>query len=245
MYRLFSAAAAIALAAGTACAAQAQPPAPAPVAPATTPGETAPAAPATAPDSPAAAPAAEAPAKPVTVQGDLVDTLKLNGDFTTFVQGLAATNLTGLLKTNKNLTVFAPTDEAFAAMPPAELAKLKSDKTAMQKFLLHHIVNAPIPTSKIKGAKGPVPSGAGDQILLDGSAESGELKVDGATIIQPDLQTGSGLLQVVNKVLVPGAGADTSTAAAGAAADAATPSSATAEQAQAAPASAEGTKPKQ
>jgi uncharacterized surface protein with fasciclin (FAS1) repeats len=150
---------------------------------------------------------ATALAKPVVVNGDLVDTLKLNGDFKTFTGGLDATNLAGLLKTNKNLTVFAPTDEAFAAMPPADLAKLKSDKTAMQRFLLHHIVNAPIPSSKIKGAKGPVPSGAGDQILLDGSDEGGVMKVDGAKIVQADVQTASGLLQVVDHVLVAGQGA--------------------------------------
>jgi uncharacterized surface protein with fasciclin (FAS1) repeats len=178
----------------------------------------------TAQPAPAAtpAPAAGAPAKPVAVQGDLVDTLRLNGQFTTFLKGVDATNLTGLLKTNKNLTVFAPTDAAFAAMPPAELAHLQSDKTAMQKFLLHHIINAPIPSSKIKGAKGPVPSGAGDQVMLDGSDESGTLKADGATIVQSDVQTGSGLVQVVDHVLVPGAGGAAETAAAPAAASAST-----------------------
>lgn len=148
-----------------------------------------------------------AAAAPVAVQGDLVDTLKLSGQFSTFVGGIDATNLTGLLKTNKNLTVFAPTDAAFAAMPAADLAKLKTDKTAMQKFVLHHVVNAPIDSSKIKGAKGPIPSGAGDTILLDGSDEAGALKVDGATIVQADLRTGSGLLHVVDHVLVAGQGA--------------------------------------
>ncbi|MFZ5718273.1 MAG: fasciclin domain-containing protein [Pseudomonadota bacterium] len=157
-----------------------------------------------------AAEAAPAPAataadyKPVAVQGDLVDTLKLSGQFKTFVGGIDATNLTGLLKTNKNLTVFAPTDAAFAAMPADQLAKLKADKTAMQKFVLMHVVNAPIDSTKMKGAKGPVPSGAGDQILLDGSAEDGTLKVDGATIVQADVRTASGLLHVVDHVLVEG-----------------------------------------
>jgi uncharacterized surface protein with fasciclin (FAS1) repeats len=150
---------------------------------------------------------APAPAAQVAVQGDLVDTLKLSGQFTTFVGGIDATNLAGLLKTNKNLTVFAPTDSAFASMPAADLAKLKSDKAAMQKFVLHHVVNAPIPSSKIKGVKGPIPTGAGDTILLDGSDEAGALKVDGATIVQADVQTGSGLLQVVDKVLIAGQGA--------------------------------------
>jgi uncharacterized surface protein with fasciclin (FAS1) repeats len=164
-------------------------------------------APAAAPTTPAPAAAAPSEAKPVVANGDLVDTLKLSGQFTTFVKGLDSTNLTGLLKTNKNLTVFAPTDAAFAEMPADKLAALEADKTAMQHFILHHIVNAPIPSSKIKGAKGPVPSGAGDNILLDGSAESGELKVDGATIVQSDIQTASGLLQVVDHVLVAGQGA--------------------------------------
>ena len=178
--------------------------------------------------APAAAPGA-ALAKPVAVQGDLVDTLKLSGQFTTFVQGIDATNLTGLLKQNKNLTVFAPTEAAFAAMPAAELAKLKADKAAMQKFILRHVVNAPIDTSKIKGAKGPVPSGAGDQILLDGSDEAA-LKVDGATILQADLRTGSGLLHVVDHVLPEGLGGDpTMPAATG----------------DASPTAAEGTKAKQ
>lgn len=152
-----------------------------------------------------AAPAATA--KPIVASGDLVDTLKLSGQFTTFVKGIDSTNLTGLLKTNANLTVFAPTDAAFAAMPADKLAALQSDKTAMQRFILHHIVNAPIPASKIKGAKGPIPSGAGDTILLDGSDEAGVLKVDGATIVQSDVKTASGLLQIVDHVLVAGQGA--------------------------------------
>lgn len=192
MNRLFLAAAAVAALSAAPLAALAQTPAPAatPAAPAPT----------------AAAPAATAP-KPVVVNGDLVDTLKLNGGFTIFTKGLSDTNLAGLVKTNTNLTVFAPTDGAFRSMPAADLAKLQTDKTAMQKFILHHIVNAPVGADKIKGAKGPIPSGAGDTILLDGSDEAGTLKVDGATIVQADVKTGSGLLHVVDRPLVAGQGA--------------------------------------
>ncbi len=167
---------------------------------------------------------AQAPAdaaKPVAVQGDLLDTLKLSGQFTTFVGGIDATNLAGLIKTNKNLTVFAPTDAAFAALPADQVAKLKSDKAAMQKFLLHHVINAPVDSAKIKGAKGPIPSGAGDTILLDGSDEGGTMKVDGATIVQADLRTGSGLLHIVDKPLIAGEGAMDPPAAAPPPADAA------------------------
>lgn len=148
-----------------------------------------------------------APATQVAAQGDLMDTLRLSGKFTTLVAGIDATNLAGLLKSNANLTLFAPTDAAFAAMPPADLSALKADKTAMQKFILHHVVNAPFLSARIKGVKGPIPSGAGDMILLDGSDEAGTLKVDGATIIQADLKTASGLLQIVDRVLIAGQGA--------------------------------------
>ena len=176
--------------------------------------------------APAATPAAAAPtaglAKPVVVNGALVDTLKLNGQFTVFTKALTDTNLAVLFNTNPNLTVFVPTDAAFAAMPPADLAKLTADKAAMQRFLLHHVINLPWPSSKIKGVKGPVPSGLQDNILLDGSDEGGVLKVDGATIIQADIKTGSGLLHVVDHVLIAGQGAVDPPAAAPAADAAAT-----------------------
>ena len=165
---------------------------------------------------------APAVAKPVTVQGTLLDTLKLSGQFTTFVGGVDATNLAGLFKSQPQITVFAPTDAAFAAMPADQLAKLKADKPAMQKFILHHLVNAPVDSTKIKGAKGPIPSGAGDTILLDGSDEGGKLRVDGATIVQADLKTASGLLHIVDKPLIAGQGSvDPPAAAAAAPADAA------------------------
>jgi uncharacterized surface protein with fasciclin (FAS1) repeats len=194
------------------------------------------AAPANAQTPSAQTPAAAPLAKPVVANGDLLDTLKLNGQFTTFTGGVDATNLGGLLKANKNLTVFAPTDAAFAAMPAADLAALKANKTAMQKFILHHIVNAPIPSTKIKGAKGLLDTGAQDKMLIDGSDPGGALKVDGGTIVQADLQTGSGLLQVVDHVLIAGQGDMTMPAPAEAAAPAAA--------APAAVAPAAGTKPK-
>jgi uncharacterized surface protein with fasciclin (FAS1) repeats len=207
------------------------------------------AAPAAQAAKPAAAQAAEgaAPAasmaKPVAAQGDLLDTLKLSGQFTNFVKGIDSTNLSGLLKTNKNLTVFAPTDAAFAAMPKAELDKLMADKPALQQFVLRHVVNAPIEAAKIKGAKGPVPSAAtGDQILLDGSDEAA-LKVDGAKIVQADIRTGSGLLHVVDKVLPAGLGGDPSTGEAPAAGAAAAPAASSAAAAPAAPAAKPAAKP--
>ena len=178
--------------------------------------------------APAAPSAAAAPVagKPVTPNGDTLSTLKMDGQFTTFVKAIDSTNLAAVIKT-PNLTVFAPTDAAFAAMPAADLARLNADKTAMQRFVLHHVINAPVPTSKIKGTKDQWPAGAGDKILLDGGDETA-LKADGATIIQPDVKTATGTLHVVDHVLIAGQGAvepaaEPAAPAADASASAATP----------------------
>jgi uncharacterized surface protein with fasciclin (FAS1) repeats len=168
-----------------------------------TPAETAPAAaPAPAADVAAPAPAATAAAK-VVANGDIVTTLKASGQFNTFVKALDATNLTAVVKTNKNLTVFAPTDAAFAALPAGELDRLMKPENAaeLQGLLVYHLVNAPVDETKIKGAKGPVKTVAGTDLLLDGS--NGAFKANSAAITQDEVQASNGLVYVVDHVLSP------------------------------------------
>ncbi|WP_374471665.1 fasciclin domain-containing protein [Phenylobacterium sp.] len=141
--------------------------------------------------------------RPVVAKGDLVQTLRADGRFTTLVKGLEATNLVSLLKTTPNLTLFAPTDAAFAALPANELDRLMADKAALQSLLLHHLINARIDAAKIKGAKGPVPAVSGQAILLDGTSDT--LAVGEATIRQADVAASNGVLHVVDQVLRPGA----------------------------------------
>jgi uncharacterized surface protein with fasciclin (FAS1) repeats len=147
-----------------------------------------------------AAPAASA--TKLVASGDMASTLRQSADFTTFVKALDATNLASLIQTRPNMTVFAPTNAAFAALPPGKLDALMADKPGLQKLLLHHIINAPVPDSKIKGSRGPVPSGAGDPIVLDGSGEP--LKADNANITQPEVVASNGIIHVVDQVLIAG-----------------------------------------
>lgn len=190
-------------------------------APAPAAGPAAPAAAAPAADASAAAPAAApaATAAKVVANGDIIQTLKLSGQFNTFAKAADATNLTQLLKTNPNLTVFAPTDAAFAALPAGELDKLMADKAKLQEVLTYHIINAPVDSAKIKGAKGPVPTVASKPVELDGSEET--LKVNDAHIVQADVRATNGVIHVIDKVLTPGA----ATAPSAAAPTKATPSS--------------------
>lgn len=176
---------------------------------------------------PATAGAAPAAAR-VAAKGDIIETAKASGQFTTFLKAVDATNLTQVLKTNKNLTVFAPTDAAFAAMPPGELDRLMqpANRAELQKLMTYHVINARVDSSKIKGARGPVTTVAGSPVQLDGSGAM--LKVNDADIVQADVGPTNGIIHVVDKVLSP-SGAATAAATApasaqapGAAADAST-----------------------
>lgn len=161
--------------------------------------------------APAAPPAAEAPAAAANVpaspglapSGDMASTLKASPHFTILAKALDASNLTPVLKAQPNITLFAPTDEAFQSLPPAQLAALMETKNAplLQKILTYHLVNLNLDSSKIRGAKGPVASVEGGKLNLDGSATP--MKVDGADIIQADVRASNGVIQVVDKVLMP------------------------------------------
>lgn len=174
---------------------------------------TAPAKPAaTAPAMPAPAPQAEAAAKAdaatpattpkVVAAGDIVATAKASGQFGIFLKAAEATNLTGLLQKTPNLTVFAPTDAAFAALPAGELDKLMlpENKAQLQKVLIYHVINARVGSSDFKGATRKAATVAGPSVELTGGAT---LKVNDAEIVQSDVMASNGIIHVVDKVLMP------------------------------------------
>ena len=151
--------------------------------------------------APPAASTPPAAVAPVASKGDLIEAAKASGQLTTFVKAVDAANLTSVLRTNPNLTVFAPTDAAFAALPAGELDRLMKDPTALQKVLTYHVINARVDSGKIIGSKGPVKTVEGDSVVLDGSGATA--MVDGARITQADVMATNGVLHVVDKVLMP------------------------------------------
>jgi uncharacterized surface protein with fasciclin (FAS1) repeats len=155
---------------------------------------------ATAPSSPAAAGAASPHVVP---NGNLVSTLQGSGHFTILLKAVDAAGLSDTLKSAPNITLFAPTDEAFQALPPSQLAQLLAPKNApiLQKVLTYHLVNAKVDSSKIKGAKGPIATVENTKVVIDGSTDV--LKVNDADIIQSDVMATNGIIQVIDKVLVP------------------------------------------
>jgi uncharacterized surface protein with fasciclin (FAS1) repeats len=152
-----------------------------------------------------AAPAAQAPAaaSPVVAKGDLIQTAQASGQFSTFLKAVSSVNLTSVLKTNQNLTLFAPTDAAFAALPADQRDKLMAPENGpmLQKVLTYHLINAKVDSSKITGAKGEVASVEGSPLMLDGSGATP--MVDGANIVQADVMASNGVLHVIDRVLLP------------------------------------------
>lgn len=162
----------------------------------------------TAPEAPApgaaVSPAPVAPmATPLAASGDITATLRQSAQFSTFVKALDTTNLSGLLQNQPNITVFAPTNAAFAALPAGKLDALMANKVELQKLMLHHLINARVPGAKIKGPRGPWPTGAQDQVVLDGGTD-GVLKADNATIVQADVSPTNGVIHVVDQVMIAG-----------------------------------------
>ena len=136
---------------------------------------------------------------------DLLTVLKSSGQFTTLVKAITATNLTSVLQRPGSLTVFAPTDAAFAALPPGQLDTLMQPANAqqLQQFVLLHVVNTPIKSSELLGhsATNVATVATGKSVHLDGS--SGEVKVDDASVLQADVKASNGTVFVIDKVLSP------------------------------------------
>ncbi|MFN3514161.1 MAG: fasciclin domain-containing protein [Phenylobacterium sp.] len=163
--------------------------------------------------APAQAPAVPAPAAEAASAGDIVETAKASGQFDTFLKAAEATNLTGLLKTQPNITVFAPTDAAFAALPPGELDKLMlpENRAELQRLLVYHLVNAPVRSTDFEGVKRSAATVAGPSVELEGGEPP---KVNNATIVQADVAASNGVIHVIDKVLRPEGAASAPAAAA-------------------------------
>lgn len=161
-----------------------------------------------APSTPTAgAPSAQAGAEArvggeVVAAGDIVETVKASGQFTTLIKALEATNLVELLKSTPNLTVFAPTDAAFAALPSGELDRLMAEenRAELQKLLTYHVVNARLDGAKIDNSRGPVPTVAGETVQVDGVEDT--WMIGDARITQADINADNGVIHVVDKVLM-------------------------------------------
>ena len=139
----------------------------------------------------------------VTVHAlDIVDTAVSAGQFNTLVAAVEAADLVSTLKGDGPFTVFAPTDEAFAALPEGTVENLlkPENKEQMIAVLTYHVVAGKIMSSDIAGTKAMVESVQGSELDVD--ATNG-VTVDGATVVTADIETDNGVIHVIDRVVLP------------------------------------------
>lgn len=134
---------------------------------------------------------------------NLVETAAEAGNFKTLQKALEATGLDETLKSG-TYTVFAPTDEAFAKLPAGKLEKLLSDKKALKKILLYHVIEGRVKAEEVAG-KTEVKTVEGSSAKI--KAKNGKVKINTARIVQTDIAAANGVIHAIDTVIVPSAAA--------------------------------------
>jgi uncharacterized surface protein with fasciclin (FAS1) repeats len=134
---------------------------------------------------------------------DIVDTAVAAGSFTTLVAAVEAAGLVETLKGEGPFTVFAPTDEAFAALPAGTLDTLLADpQGALSDILLYHVVPGKVMAADVVGMSGQEVETAGGQTLMI-TVDGDTVMINDATVVTADIETANGVIHVIDTVLVP------------------------------------------
>jgi len=132
---------------------------------------------------------------------NIVETAREAGSFQTLLTAVEAAGLGDTLADGGPFTVFAPTDEAFAALPQETVNGLLADPPALARVLTYHVVPGRITSAQITGDS--------EQETVEGGvlkiAVNGGVTVNDATVIQADVEAANGVIHVIDRVLIPAA----------------------------------------
>lgn len=133
---------------------------------------------------------------------DIVDTAKSAGQFNTLLAAAQAAGLVDTLKGDGPLTVFAPTDKAFAELPAGTVESLlkPENKDKLVSILTYHVVPGR-QMAKDVISHDALKSVQGDSIAV--MVSNGMVKVDGATVVKADVNASNGVIHVIDKVIMP------------------------------------------
>ena len=129
---------------------------------------------------------------------DIVDTAVGAGTFKTLATALTAAGLIDTLKGPGPFTVFAPTDEAFAKIPKAQLDALLADKAKLTSVLTYHVVSGKVMAKDVKAGK--VKTVHGSDLTI---TTAGGVMVDGAKVTATDIVADNGVIHVIDSVVMP------------------------------------------
>jgi uncharacterized surface protein with fasciclin (FAS1) repeats len=150
--------------------------------------------------SPTPAPATPAPSMAAEL-GDIVEVATEAGSFKTLLEAATAAGLVETLQGEGPFTVFAPTDEAFAALPDGTLEGLLADPEALKQILLYHVVAGKVTSDQVVGLTS-ADSVAGPAIAI--KVEDGTVVLnDSAKVVTADVETSNGVIHVIDAVILP------------------------------------------
>lgn len=132
-------------------------------------------------------------------KSDIVDTAVNAGQFNTLAKALTAAGLVDTLKGPGPFTVFAPTDAAFAKIPPAQLNALLADKAMLVKVLTYHVVPGRVVAADVK--TGQVKTVEGESLNV--KASNGGVTVNNANVVKTDILASNGVIHVIDTVVMP------------------------------------------
>jgi len=133
---------------------------------------------------------------------DIVDTAVAAGQFNTLVAAVKAADLVDTLKSPGPFTVFAPTDEAFAALPAGTVENLlkPENKDQLVAVLTYHVIPGKVMAADIAGKTLAVETVQGSTV--DINATSG-VKIDAASVVAADVTASNGVIHVIDQVILP------------------------------------------
>jgi uncharacterized surface protein with fasciclin (FAS1) repeats len=145
-----------------------------------------------------AVPALAAP--PAQADQDIVDTAVANGSFTTLVAAVEAAGLVDTLKSEGPFTVFAPTDEAFAALPEGTVEALLNDIPTLTDILLYHVVPGQVMAADVVNLSS-ADTALGEPVAI--RVEDGNVFINDAQVVITDIETSNGVIHVIDAVILP------------------------------------------
>ncbi|MGF1519567.1 MAG: fasciclin domain-containing protein [Nodosilinea sp.] len=136
-------------------------------------------------------------------EGSIVDVAASNDDFSILVEAVQAAGLADTLSADTPMTLFAPTNAAFEALPEGTLEQLllPENQEALRQILTYHVIEGEVPASAVM--TGEVPSAAGSPISIQVNDATGEVMVNQAMVTQTDIQASNGIIHAIDQVILP------------------------------------------
>ncbi len=133
---------------------------------------------------------------------NIVETAVANGSFTTLVAAVTAAELVETLSGEGPFTVFAPTDEAFAALPAGTVDTLvkPENKDQLTGILTYHVVAGKVMSGDLSDGMTATTVNGGDITI---TFADGKVMINDAEVVAADVETSNGVIHVINKVILP------------------------------------------